>query len=284
MKYRILSLLLAMLFMSFAAAAEEGNGSGVASASDMTDVIDIVDENSVPVTAQQLNDGVYPVAVDVSSSMFKVVGCEVTVQDGKMTARLSMKSKSYEAMYPGTAEDAARAPKEALAMLEEQADGKLTFTLPIDAFDAGYECAALSARKQLWYPRTLVFRSDSLPLDAWKEECLKTPESLALSDGTYTCDVRLEGAGRASLASPAVVTVQDGKCSARIVFSTSKIDYVIVDGQRFEPAGNENGAAFTVPVAVFDRKLPITVDSTAITPSVEVAYSMTFDAQSIAPQ
>ena len=284
MKYRILSLLLAMLFMSFAAAAEEGNGSGVASASDMTDVIDIVDENSVPVTAQQLNDGVYPVAVDVSSSMFKVVGCEVTVQDGKMTARLSMKSKSYEAMYPGTAEDAARAPKEALAMLEEQADGKLTFTLPIDAFDAGYKCAALSARKQLWYPRTLVFRSDSLPLDAWKEECLKTPESLALSDGTYTCDVRLEGAGRASLASPAVVTVQDGKCSARIVFSTSKIDYVIVDGQRFEPAGNENGAAFTVPVAVFDRKLPITVDSTAITPSVEVAYSMTFDAQSIAPQ
>ena len=37
--------------------------------------------------------------------------------------------------------------------------------------------------------------------------------------------------------------------TAEIVFSTKKIDYVIVGGQRYEPIRTEGGAAFLVPVA-----------------------------------
>ena len=274
------TLLLLALTLCVSALAEQPDTSGVAGAEDMTDVIDIVDENVTPVTADMLEDGVYPVNVDVSSSMFKVVGCDLTVSGGAMTARLYMKSQAYAYMYPGAAEEAAQAPFEALAALETEGED-LFFTLPIDALDAGYTCAAFSSRKQIWYPRTLVFRADSLPLEAWKPEYLVTVQTLGLADGEYTCDVALTGAGKASLETPAALTVADGACMARIAFSTSKIDYVLVGGEKFLPVSAEGNAVFEVPVAAFDLGIAIIVDSTAIKPATEVPYTMTFASDSI---
>ena len=282
MSTRILIALICALLALAPAALAETTG-GVADASDMTDVIDIVPEGMEAVPAEMLNDGVYSVNVDVSSSMFKATGCDLTVENGVMTAVLYMKSESYSFMFPGSAEDAAQAAPEDLIALRETEDGRFAFTLPLTALDAGYECAAFSARKQLWYPRTLLFRADSLPLQAWKSEYLVTAETLGLADGEYTCAVSLEGEGRATLASPALLTVKDGACAARIVFSTKKIDYVIVDGEKYEPVSTEDGAAFEVPVAAFGLKLSLIADSTAIKPAVEVQYTVTFDADTIAP-
>lgn len=46
----------------------------------------------------------------------------------------------------------------------------------------------------------LLFRADSLPLDAWKEDAVATPDSLGLEDGSYWVDVALEGgSGRAGV-------------------------------------------------------------------------------------
>ena len=276
-----IAALMALMLLLGAAALAEADLSGVADASEMTDVIDVVQPGMTPVTAEALNDGVYEVAVDSSSSMFKVVGCDLTVKDGQMTVLLRMKSDAYLYMYPGAAEDAAKAPLEDLSPLMEPDEGSYAFVLPVDALDAGYTCAAFSARKQAWYPRTLLFRSDSLPADAWKEEGLATAQTLDLADGVYTVEVVLEG-GRAALGSPALMTVEGGACTADIVFNTKKIDYVIVDGEKYLPTSTEDGAAFTVPVAGFDRKLTIVVDSTAIKPAAEVTYTMTFDSASIA--
>lgn len=284
MNRRILILLLAALVLLVpAAAAREAQNGGVAGTEDMTDVLDITPVGVEPVTAEQLNAGTYDVKVDVSSSMFKVVGCALTVSDTGMTARLFMKSEAYSYMFPGAAEDAAQAAEAALIPLETDEDGGFFFTLPVEALDCGIACAAFSARKQLWYPRTLVIRADSLPLEAFRAETLVTPETLGLSDGAYTCAVSLAGEGRATLQTPAALAVRDGACTAEIVFSTSKIDYVIVDGQRIEPLRTDGGAAFSVPVAAFGRGLSIVVDSTAITPAVEVQYTMTFDADTLAP-
>lgn len=270
---RIFALALALMLLG--AALAEADLSHVADASEMTDVIDVVEPGMEPVTADRLNDGTYEVAVDSSSSMFKIVGCTLTVQDGAMTAVLSMKSDSYTYMYPGTAEEAAASD----APVALAVDGEsYTFTLPVDALDAGYTCAAFSARKQVWYPRTLLFRSDSLPAEAWKDG--ETASAEALADGLYTCEVALEG-GRATVESPAALTVEGGVATARLVFGTSRIDYVVVDGEKYLPEEGAETAVFTVPVAGFDRKLSITVDSTAITPAVEVAYTMTFDAASL---
>ena len=277
---KILALLLALLMLCCAALAEDiPDTSRIADQSEMTDVEDIVPEGMTPVTADMLSDGVYEgVVVESSSAMFKIVGCTLTVKEGQMTALLQMKSDAYSYMYPDTAQAASEAPVEDLQPLQEL-DGGYAFVLPVDALDAGYVCAAFSARKQAWYPRTLLFRADSLPLEAWKE--LTTAGSLGLADGDYQVDVVLSGAGKAALASPAALHVADGQCTADIVFSTRKIDYVIVDGQKVEPTSVDDGAAFTVPVAAFNVGLSIVADSTALSPSVEVPYTMTFDAQSI---
>ena len=272
---KTLGLILAFL-MAACAALADGDMSHVADTTDMTDVVDVVEAGMVPVTADALNEGTYPVMVDCSSSMFKIVDCALTVADGKMTALLIMKSDAYPYLYPGAAEDAAAADEAELLPLK--ADGETyTFTFPVPALDAGVDCAAFSARKALWYPRTLLFRADSLPAEAWKETA-----GVELADGEYLADVSLEG-GKAKLLTPALMTVEGGEVRATLVFGTTKIDYVLVDGEKYLPEENENGVAFTVPVAGFDRGLSIIVDSTAIKPATEVGYTVTFDSASIVP-
>ena len=254
---KIIALLLCLMLACAAAMAEAPDTSRIAGANEMTTVEDIVPEGMTPVTADMLSDGTYSVAVESSSSMFKVTACEITVADGKLTAVLHMKSEASTYMFPGTAEEASKAALEDLTTLE---DG--SFTLPVDALDAGYTCAAFSAKKQEWYPRTLLFRADSLPLEAWKS--LTTAGSLGLADGDYTCAVTLSG-GSITLQSPAALHVAGSACTADLVFSTERIDYVIVNGQKYEPTSTEGGAAFTVPVEAFGVGLGIVVDSTAMT-------------------
>ena len=280
MLQRTIALLAALLMLSCAALAEGGLGA-VADESQMTEHVDVVDPSWTPGTADMLNDGVYSVQVDSSSSMFAILGCDLTVADGAFSATLHMKSNAYMYLFLGTPEDAAAADPADLILVKLTPEGGFDFTFPIEAMDAGVECAAFSARKQLWYPRTLVFRSDSLPMEAWKAENLVTVATLGLADGTYSVDVALEGKGKTTLETPATLTVTDGAAMADIVFSTKKIDYVIVDGEKYLPTNTEGNAAFTVPVALFDNKIAITVDSTAIKPATEVSYSMTFDSASI---
>ncbi|MBR1707878.1 MAG: hypothetical protein IJ719_03475 [Clostridia bacterium] len=268
------------VLLLFALASAYAETPGIAGESDMTAVIDLATDGLTPVLASLLQTGTYPAAVDVSSSMFKVVGCDLVVAGDQMTARLHMKSDAYTYMFPGSAEDAVRAdPTQWISL--DRTEGDFVFDLPVSALDAVIECAAFSERKQLWYPRTLLVRSDSLPTDAWAETSFATAASLSLEDGTYLCEVSLSGAGRAALVSPATLTVKSGVCTADIVFTTKKIDYVIVDGTTISSAGTENGAAFTVPVTAFDLPLGIIVDSTAIKPSVEVPYTMVFDSSSL---
>lgn len=270
---RVICLLLALMLIG--GCAESAPIGTVATEEEMTDVSELDTEGLFPVTADMLIEGTYRVKVDSSSAMFKIVDCVLTVEDGRMSVRLYMKSRAYTYMYPGTAQDASRTPQNELCALNEDDIG-LYFELPADALDSPYICAALSDRKQAWYLRTLVFRSDSLPLEAFTAEKLITARTLGLSDGKYECEAVLEGKGRTTVKSPAVITVKNGECTAHIVFSTAKIDYIIVNDEKYTPVSAEGGAAFDIPVAVFDRKIAVTVDSTAIKPATEVAYSVTF--------
>lgn len=273
MKY-FLALMLTLSLLCGAALSEAAPDlSRVADPSEMTEVQDIVPEGMVPVTADELNEGVYDdILVDSSSSMFRVIGCTLTVKDGQMTALLKMKSEAYRYLYPGAAEDAAHAPQEDLFPLMTL-DGGFGFVLPVAALNAGLPCAAFSARKQAWYPRTLLFRADSLPPEAWR--ALQTPESLGLADGDYHSDVVLTGGGLA-VRSPAEIHVADGACTAALRFETRRVDYVIVNGGKYAPLSTEDGALFRIPVAAFGVGLNIVVDSTALTPAVEVPCTVTF--------
>lgn len=184
----------------------------VASADEMAGVEDVVEEGMTPIDGSQVKDGVYDITVDSSSSMFQIVSCELTVENGSMTAQMTMGGTGYLYVYMGTGEQAANADESEYIPFVEDAAGAHTYTVPVEALDAGVPCAAFSKNKEKWYDRTLVFRADSLPTDAFAEGVVTTAEDLSLADGAYQVDVTLEGgSGRASVESPARMTVENGK-------------------------------------------------------------------------
>ena len=169
-------------------AQDSSTTSQVASASDMADVEDVVEDGMTPITGDKVKDGTYDVTVDSSSNMFNVTACELTVKNGEMTAKMHMGGTGYLYVYMGTGEEAAAAEEADYIPFTEEADGTHSFTVPVKALDEGIDCAAFSKKKEKWYDRTLVFRADSLPADALADGVMTTAESLSLADGTYTAD------------------------------------------------------------------------------------------------
>mgnify|MGYP000004822693 CR=1 FL=1 len=59
-------------------------------------------------------------------------------------------------------------------------------------------------------------------------------------DGEYSIQVDLEGgSGKASVTSPTLFTVRDGNGYAQIQWSSSNYDYMIVDGEKYEPVNKD---------------------------------------------
>ena len=112
-----------------------------------------------------------------------------------------------------------------------------------------------------------------------------TETALYLEDGTYTVEVELEGgSGRATITSPTELVVQDGEASARIEWSSSHYDYMVVEGEKYLPVQEEGNSAFEIPVTVFDEPFAVIADTTAMSVPHEVEYTLTFDSESIAPE
>lgn len=256
----------------------------VASADEMAPVETVVEEGMVPIGGEKVLDGVYTVQVDSSSSMFQVIDCQLTVENGQMTAVMTMGGTGYLYLYPGTGEEAAAAPEEEYIPFEEDALGQHTYTLPVEALDMGIPCAAFSKNREKWYDRTLVFRADSLPVEAFAPGVVTTPETLALEDGEYWVDVRLEGgSGRASVESPARLTVADGAVTATIVWGSGNYDYMKVDDVQYPAQILEGRSVCEIPVTCFDWGMAVIADTVAMSQPHEIQYTLRFDSGSIAP-
>jgi len=264
------------------AKSAEGTDSRIADASEMTEVETVVEDWMVPVGVDSLVEGTYPVTVASSSSMFSVESAELTVKEDHMYAALTMKGTGYLYLFMGTPEEAVNAGEKEYLPFAESADGVHTFTIPVEALDKGIDCAAFSKRKEKWYARTLVVRSDSLPLSAWQADALTTAADLGLADGEYEVDVTLAGgSGRASVQSPASLKVEGDSATATIIWGSSNYDYMIVDGTRYDPITLEGGSTFEIPVTVFDRPMQVTADTTAMSKPYEIEYTLTFDSKTI---
>lgn len=262
----------------------QSTSNAVASADEMAGVEDVVEEGMTPIDGSQVRDGVYDITVDSSSSMFQIVSCELTVENGSMTAQMTMGGTGYLYVYMGTGEQAANADESEYIPFVEDAAGAHTYTVPVEALDAGVPCAAFSKNKEKWYDRTLVFRADSLPTDAFAEGVVTTAEDLSLADGAYQVDVTLEGgSGRASVESPARMTVENGKVTATIVWSSSNYDYMKVDGVRYDAVIENDRSVFTIPVTCFDWKMAVVADTIAMSQPHEIDYALRFDSASISP-
>ena len=187
-------------------------------------------------------------------------------------------------MYPGSAEEAAAADEADYIPYVENEEGAQTYTLPVEALDQGVPCAAFSKKKEKWYDRTLVFRADSLPDDAFAEGYFMDAKALGLEDGSYSAEVTLEGgSGKASVTSPAKVTVKDGIVTAEIIWSSSNYDFMVVDEERFDPVNSDGNSTFEIPVTGFDYKMPVSADTTAMSTPHLIDYTLTFDSASLTP-
>lgn len=232
-----------------------------------------------PIYAKDIKEGTYSVDVQSSSSMFNITKCELTVFEGKMTAVMTMSGKGYLYLFMGKGENA---QESGYIPFEENDGGEHTYTVPVEALDMETECAAFSKNKEQWYDRILIFRSSSLPASAFSDGVLTTVKSIGLADGEYTVEAALEGgSGRAKIQSPARLTVENGNAFAEIIWGSSNYDYMIAEGKRFDPINTEGNSVFSIPVAFFDRKIPVTADTTAMSVPYEIEYDLYFYSDTI---
>lgn len=269
-------------------------------------------KNMVPVYGSDIIDGTYDIEVDSSSSMFRIVKAQLTVKEGEMSAVITLGGKGYLRLFMGTGEEAVKAPETEYAEYVEDADGAYTYEVKVEALDKPLECTGFSKRKEKWYDHQIVFEANSLEADAllitlldYDEEEKMTQvsendtreaisgtemqgnmtqvseiieqERVNLADGTYQVAVTLNGgSGRASVESPAKVTVADGMATAELVWSSSNYDYMIVNGQKYLPINTEGNSVFLIPVMCFDKEMTVTADTTAMSTPHEVEYTLIF--------
>lgn len=267
-------------------AAPSGSlSSQVASGSETASIQNVTEPGMTPIYGESLVDGSYAITVDSSSSMFRVIGCTLTVEKGAMTAQMTMGGTGYLYLYPGTGESAAAAPESDYIPYSESPDGVHTFIFPVEALDQGIPCAAFSKNKEKWYDRTLVFRADSLPLEAFAPGLVPTAESLGLADGSYQVEAALSGgSGKAGVDSPARLTVEDGQAWVTLVWSSGNYDYMKVDGARYDAQLVDGRSVFVIPALCFDLGMPVAADTVAMSVPHEIDYTLRLDSASITPE
>ena len=107
-----------------------------------------------------------------------------------------------------------------------------------------------------------------------------------MEDGEYSIQVDLEGgSGKASVTSPALMIVKDGRMYAQLQWSSSNYDYMIVNEEKILNESEEGrNSVFTVPVTVMDDKMEVIADTLAMGAPHEINYTLTFYEDSIGSQ
>ena len=238
---------------------------------------------SSAVETAALPDGVYTADFETDSSMFHAnEACDgkgtLTVENGEMTFHVSLASKKIVNLYPGKAADAEANESDWLQPTTDTvtySDGTSEevygFDIPVSALDTDFDLAILGTKGK-WYDHVVSVRN----------AVEKAADAEVPADGSYTCEVTLEGgSGRATVESPAALTVADGKMTATLVWSSPNYDYMIVDGEKYLPTNTEGNSTFEIPVAALDTALTVTADTVAMSTPHEIEYTLTFAADSL---
>ena len=358
------ALLLAVILFALPAGtvhADEKH-SAVAGDNDMATPREVVQYGMLPIYVQDVVEGDYEIEIDSSSNFFHINRSVLSVKDGKMTAKLTMASHSYEVLYPGTAQEAADAPYADYIQPREDNDGNYIWEMDVEALDKALYCAAYSKNRHMWYDREILFNASSLPKEAllvevpdyhriqWAMEELDKKQGKdstgtgdndntdeagsadttgqvqdgsgdagsqaqaggdassasgentgengdALEDpldrpafivteametdrkeGEYSIEVNMTGgSGRATISSPTLFISRDGHAYARLLWSSSYYDYMIVGGKKYLNETKDGGnSTFTIPIARMDSTIPVIADTTAMGDPVEIEYNLTF--------
>ena len=288
---RFVSLLAVSALLAASLAGCGSSASSVASSASSEAVSSVAEsavseaasESAAASSARALEDGTYTAEFDTDSSMFHVNEASdgkgtLTVEDGQMTLHISLQSKKIVNLYVGMAADA---PDHEADWLQPTTD-TVTYSdgtseevygcdVPVEALDTDFQLAILGTKGK-WYDHTVSVRN----VEAQAAEAVETP-----ADGSYTCEVTLEGgSGRATVDSPAALTVADGKMTATIVSSSPNYDYMIVDGEKYLPTNTEGNSTFEIPVSALGTPLSVVADTVAMSTPHEIEYTLTFSAPS----
>ena len=239
---------------------------------------------SEPAAEAALPDGVYTADFDTDSSMFHANEANdgkgtLTVKDGQMTFHVSLVSKKIVNLYVGMAADAEANKADWLLPTTDTitySDGTSEevygYDIPVAAVDQDFQLALLGTKGK-WYDHTVSIRN----AQPKAEEAAETP-----ADGEYSVNVTLEGgSGRATVESPAALTVADGKMTAVILWSSPNYDYMIVDGEKYLPTNTEGNSTFEIPITALDTPLDVVGDTVAMSTPHEIEYTLTFASASL---
>ncbi len=117
---------------------------------------------------------------------------------------------------------------------------------------------------------------------AEKEEAGPQAALIEMEDGEYAIEVKLEGGtGRTTVTSPAGMSVMDGHAYARIEWSSSHYDYMLVDGKKYLPIQEEGYSTFEIPITAFNEPVEVIADTTAMSTPHEITYQLTFLSEGI---
>ncbi len=292
MKYtRFVSLLAVSALLAASLAGCGSSASSVASSASSEAVSSVAEsavseaasESAAASSALALEDGTYTAEFDTDSSMFHVNEASdgkgtLTVEDGQMTLHISLQSKKIVNLYVGMAADAPdheadwlQPTTDTVTYSDGTSEEVYGFDVPVEALDTDFQLAILGTKGK-WYDHTVSVRN----VEEQAAEAVETP-----ADGSYTCEVTLEGgSGRATVDSPAALTVADGKMTATIVWSSPNYDYMIVDGEKYLPTNTEGNSTFEIPVSALGVPLSVVADTVAMSTPHEIEYTLTCSAPS----
>ena len=232
----------------------------------------VSDTDAVPAPAAALPDGVYTADFKTDSSMFHVNEAyhgkgTLTVENGQMTIHITMPSQLIVNLFPGVSEDAQKDGAELLQPTVDTVtyDDGMTeevygFDIPVPYLDEEFDCALIGTKGK-WYDHK-VSVSNAVRI---------------AEDGEYTMEVTMTGgSGRASIDSPAEITVADGAYTAKIVWSSPHYEYMTVDGVQYDPVNTEGNSTFLIPVTP-DTDITVQALTTAMSEPHLIEYVLHFD-------
>lgn len=125
----------------------------------------LAEENAV--YPSELNAGRYEIEAVGSHSELIVEKCMLNSSGNSMTAEMTMLGDKVTALYLGSASSAESAQN--VIYPEKDENGKLVFTIRVEMLDGKITCAAYNEEEHEWNDRMLLFKSGSLPENAFRK-------------------------------------------------------------------------------------------------------------------
>lgn len=249
---------------------------------------DVVDEET-PEAKAVLDDGIYVAKFDTDSGMFHVNEANegkgiLTVKDGEMTIHVSLAGTRILNLYPGLAEEA---QKDGAVLLDPTTDTVTYsdgtseevygFDVPVPYLDEEFDLALIGSKGK-WYDHKVSVSDPVLgdDLSASEEAEVVACGAIDLDDGEYEVEIAMEGgSGKATIESPAKLVVKDGIAVVTITWSSPNYDYMLLDGEKYEPINTEGNSVFELPISTLDAPIDVIGDTTAMSKPHEVEYKIT---------